>query len=388
MPPTKDKDIYSILGVSRGASEREIKAAYRKLARKYHPDMNPGNPQAEQKFKEIQAAYSILSDPEKRRDYDRYGSDFFRHMGTPGGASAGGRDARYRTMDWDEFVRTFGAGGGSFGDFDDVISDLFGRTTRTRRPSQAVPEKGADIYQNVTVDFIDAAKGTAVNIKVNREVLCSRCGGTGAEPGSQPHTCPVCGGSGQIAGKRSMMGLGARVCPRCGGTGQIPGKVCMKCRGTGRESKLEKLEVRIPPGVHTGSKVRVPGKGLPGRNGGPYGDLLLNVQVRKHPYFRREGDNLYLDVPITVTEAVLGAELEIPVLEKHVRLRIPPGTPSGKVFRLRGKGFPHLGKAGHGDLYARIEIVPPVGVDMHSRELIREFGAANPQNPRLRKFGF
>jgi len=162
----------------------------------------------------------------------------------------------------------------------------------------------------------------------------------------------------------------------------------MKCRGSGQEGKVERLEVRVPPGVHTGSKVRVVSKGLPGKNGGPYGDLLLNIEVRKHPFFRREGDNLYLDVPITVSEAVLGAELEIPTLGRQVQLRVPPGTPSGKVFRLRGKGFPHLGKGGRGDLYVRIEIVPPVGVDVRSREMIREFGTANPQNPRLKKFGF
>lgn len=384
----KDKDLYAVLGVSRGASDREIKAAYRKLARQYHPDVNPGKPGAEQRFKEVQAAYAILSDAEKRKQYDRYGSDFFRHMGTPGGGRAGTSGARYRTMDWEEFVRTFGSGGGPFGDFEDTLGDLFGRTTRTRRPSRAVAEKGADIYQRVTVGFEEAAKGTAVTIRVNREVLCSRCGGTGAEPGSQPMTCSVCGGSGRISERRSVFRPGASVCPRCGGSGVIPGKVCMKCRGTGRESRMEKLEVRIPPGVDTGSKVRVPGKGKPGKNGGPYGDLLLNVQVRKHSYFRREGDNLYLEVPVTVSEAVLGADLEIPTLDKHVRLKIPAGTPSGKVFRLRGRGFQHLGKGGRGDLYARIEIVPPVGVDVRSRELIREFGAANPQNPRVRKFGF
>jgi len=382
------KDLYGILGVSRGADDREIKAAYRKLARKYHPDVNPGNPSAEQKFKELQAAYAILSDHDKRRQYDHYGNDFFRHVGTPGGGRPGPGGAGYRTMDWDEFVRTFGSGGGSFGGFEDVVGDLFGRTTRTRGPSQPVPEKGPDIHQKVTVDFAEAAKGTTVTIAVNREVLCSRCGGTGAEPGSHSTTCTVCGGSGRVAGRASVLGMGATACPRCGGSGQIPGKVCAKCRGAAREPRTETLEVRVPPGVDTGSKVRVGGKGLPGRNGGPYGDLILNVQVRKHPYFLREGDNLYLDVPVSLTEAVLGVELEIPTLDKHVRLRVPPGTPSGKVLRLRGKGFPHLGKGGYGDLYARIEIVPPVGVDVRSRELIREFGASNPQNPRLRRFGF
>jgi len=378
-----EKDLYEILGVKRGATEQEIKSAYRRLARKYHPDLNPNDPTAEQKFKEIQAAYSVLSDPEKRRQYDMYGADFIR----AGGRTPGAGYSSYRTMDWDEFVNTFGDISSTFGfSLDDLFGDLFG-DRRSAKGAQARPMKGEDVYQDVTIDFLSAYRGTTVNLTLNREVYCGRCGGSGTEPGSALTTCSNCGGSGQeVRGAPPF--VVSSTCRVCHGTGKVARMPCRDCRGTGFQTKVERVEVKIPPGVDTGSIVRVAGKGKPGRFGGPFGDLHLRITVRPHSYLRREGDNVYLEVPITIPEAVLGAEIEIPTLNGRVRLKIPPKTPSGKEFRLRGKGFPHLRGGGSGDMFVKVKILPPENVSMRARELIREFEKEAPSNPRLKLFGF
>ncbi len=374
------KDLYEVLGINRDATDKEVKAAYRRLARKYHPDVNPGDPEAERRFKELQAAYSVLGDPQKRKQYDRHGNEFF----SPGGPAQG------PGVEWEEFVRGFGQRGArvNFGGIDfDVFSDVFGGEFDSGPRAEPRPVRGRDVYQPVTVDFLEAARGATITLTLRREVHCDRCGGNGAEPGSSFSPCPACGGSGDVT--RGAFVFSQKVsCPQCNGSGRVASKTCMRCRGSGRMPKKEKIEVKIPAGVDTGSKVRVPGKGLPGTNGGPYGDLLLNVTVRPHPYFQREGSNVHLDVPVTIAEALLGAEIEIPTLDKRVRMRIPPGTDSGQEFRLRGKGFPHLTGAGSGDLLARIKIVTPKKVGVKGRELIREFAKEHPQNPRLKLFGF
>ncbi|MCD6283388.1 molecular chaperone DnaJ [bacterium] len=376
-----EKDLYEVLGIERGATEKEIKAAHRRLARKYHPDVNPGNPEAEQRFKEIQAAYNVLSDKEKRKQYDTYGSSFFSPHGGPGGGPG---------MEWDEFVRQFASrgmrvefGGSGF----DVFGDLFGRAGATQTRADTTPRRGEDVYQPVTIDFLEAAKGTTVIMELVREITCDRCNGSGADPDAAWNVCPTCNGTGQISRGASFFRQTTE-CPHCRGKGSIPSKNCMRCRGSGLITKRERIEVKIPAGIDTGSKVRVPGKGSPGRNGGPYGDLLLNVTVRPHPYFHRQDSNVTLEVPITIAEALLGGEIEIPTLDKHVRMKIPPGTDSGREFRLKGKGFPRLSRAGRGDLLVRVKIVTPKRVSARGRELISEFAEDNPINPRLKMFGF
>ncbi len=382
-----EKDLYEVLGLKKGATDREIKSAYRKLARKYHPDVNPNDPSAEQKFKEIQAAYSILGDAEKRKQYDTYGSDFIRS-----GARAPGAGPTYRTMDWNEFVNTFGDVSSTFGfSFADLFGDLLGGGKRrprfSRNFAQSSPQKGEDVYQGVTIDFIDAAKGTNVTLNLSSEALCNRCGGKGAEPGSEELPCRLCGGTGQKTVSRGPI-LMATTCEACDGLGTVPSKRCGECGGSGFKRRNERIEVRIPPGVDEGSLVRVPGKGKPGKHGGRYGDLYLKISLRPHPFLKRDRENLHLTVPITVAESVLGGEIDIPTLNGRVRLKIPRGTPSGREFRLRGKGFPVLGQNRNGDLFVRIEIVPPEKVGMRGRELMREFDKENPSNPRLKIFGF
>jgi molecular chaperone DnaJ len=377
VPPARD--LYEALGVQRGATDKELKAAYRKLARKYHPDVNPNNPEAEQKFKELQAAYSVLSDKQKRAEYDTYGEGYFSSAGPADGPG----------VEWDEFVRQFSdrgirvdfGGEGGF-DFFDIFSGLRGSR------ADAKPRRGEDIHHSVTIGFLDAASGTNITLEMQREVLCDRCNGTGAEPSARQDTCPTCKGTGDQRHASAFQTIQRTLCPQCGGKGKVSTAACMRCRGSGFMEKQEKIEVRIPGGVDTGSKVRVPGKGRPGHRGGPYGDLMLNITVRPHQFFQRQDANVLLEVPITIDEAVLGADIEIPTLDKRVRMTIPPGTDSGKEFRLRGKGFPKLAGGGTGDLLARINIVTPKSISVHSRELMREFSKENAGNPRLKLFGF
>ena len=374
------KDLYEVLGVQRNATDKELKAAYRRLARKHHPDVNPGNPEAELKFKEIQAAYSVLSDKQKRGEYDMYGEGYFSSASGPADGPG---------VAWEEFVRQFTSrggrvdvGGGGF----DIFGDLFGGLRGARQDTK--PRRGGDLRQAVTIDFLDAARGTSMTMELTREVFCDRCEGSGVEPTAGQSTCPTCGGSGQLKRESILQKIQGAVCPQCGGKGRISAATCMRCRGSGVIPKREKIQVSIPPGVDTGSKVRVPGKGQPGQNRGPYGDILLDITVRDHPYFKREDANVLLEVPITVTEAVLGAEIDIPTLDKRVRLTIPPGTDSGKEFRLRGKGFPRLTGGGSGDLLVRASIVAPKDTSVRARELMREFAEENPGNPRRKMFGF
>ncbi len=358
------KDYYEILGVSRDATQEEIKKAYRRLARKYHPDLNPGDKAAEEKFKEIQEAYEVLSDPKKRSEYDRYGTVGGRSYSPPPGGDAG-----FEGFDFSGF--------GDFS-FEDIFSDLFSRRGRAEKG----PRRGEDLTYTLTIPFEEAVKGGIITIKVKRMDRCPHCEGSGVEPGSRPTTCPNCGGTGRVQLSRGYLKF-ATVCPVCHGTGVLPGQKCRVCNGEGRVYKEETIKVRIPPGVRDGGRLRIPGKGNVGPKGGPPGDLYIIVNVLPHPVFRRQGDDIYITLPVTYSEAALGASVEVPTLDGKARLKIPPGTKSGQKLRLRGKGVPRPNGT-RGDMYVEVKIVPPDITDVKVRELLREL--SRYENPdKIRK---
>ncbi len=391
------RDYYEVLGVPKTSDEKEIKKAYRKLARKFHPDVNPGDKDAERKFKEIGEAYDVLSDVKKRGMYDQFGhaafdqgqSDGFRPGAGAGGfryeyGPGGGRSAGFRPEDFEGFAHGGAAGFGA-GGFDDILSGLFGgRSTgfggRSAGFGPSGPMKGEDTSTTMEVNFEDALFGTTAQLNLRREVPCASCGGTGTQPGTAPRNCPDCGGTGQIKGGCGMFSIN-RTCPRCGGAGNVK-EACRTCGGSGYVPKAENLTVKIPPGVDNGSKVRLPGMGGPGVNGGPPGDLYIVTRVRRHPYFERRDDDLYSEIPITFSEAALGAKVDVPTKDGIVTMTIPPGTQSGQEFRLRGKGAPHLGKAGAGDQYVRVKVAVPSSLSEHAKSALRDFMSHAPQNPR------
>jgi molecular chaperone DnaJ len=362
------RDYYEILGLRHGASAQDVKRAYRKLARKLHPDVNPGDKVAEAKFKELSEAYEVLGDENKRRQYDQFGHDgYARAAGgsQPGGGSPG----------FDFSQVNFGSGG--FGDLGDFFSDLFGG----RQESQAdAPSKGEDLLYSLDINFVDAMRGVGTEITVQKHSPCDACRGSGGKPGSPMDTCPTCGGS----GRRSSRGVRrlSEPCSRCRGNGKISRDACRACGGRGVIFGTERIAVRIPGGVDTGSRIRLQGKGEPGPNGGPPGDLYIVTRVRPHPVLERKGDNLHVEVPITITEAALGARIEVPTIDGVTTMRIPPETSSGQVFRLRGKGVTHLKGGGLGDQFVSVKIVAPKNLDARSQELLREFSRLNPGDPR------
>lgn len=361
-----EKDYYNVLGVDRKASLADIKKAYRKLARKYHPDLNPGDKAAETKFKEIQEAYSVLNDPKKKSQYDRFGF--------VGGVPPGGGQYQTYSSGFDGFDFS-GFGTSSFRDFFD---GFFGSTAQ--RTQQAV-QRGEDLLYTMKVGFMDAINGLRTRIQLTRMVTCSTCQGKGFIQRGTGQSCPACGGSGQKNIQRGAMRF-STTCPSCGGTGRTPGQECFTCHGQGVVQKTELISVRIPGGVNTGSKVRIPGKGNAGRGGGPTGDLFITIEVDPHPLFKRQGANIYLKVPVTVPEATLGAKIEVPTLYGASTIKIPPGTRSGQKLRLKGKGAPFPGKKSNGDQYVEVSIVPPPFNDEKIRELMRELEKAAPENPR------
>ncbi len=342
------KDYYRILGVERGASDEEIKSAFRKLARKYHPDHNPDNREAEERFKEINEAYACLSDPQKRANYDRFGTaEGF------GGAEAG-----------------FGGFSGTFSDvFEDIFGDFFGTFTGRRRPR---PTKGADLRYDLEITLEEAVRGVEKEIKVPRWLRCEACDGSGAKPGTRPVRCPECGGTGQIHFQQGFFSV-TRTCGRCGGTGEFISEPCKKCGGRGSVRRFRKISVKIPPGVDSGTRLRMGGEGELGSHGGPPGDLFIVLDVKPHRFFKREGLNLYCDVPITFPQAALGGEIEVPTLYGPEKLRIPAGTPSGKEFVLKGKGVPRLSGTGKGSQVVRVYIDVPRKLSQRQKEILQEF---------------
>lgn len=373
------EDLYQVLGVTKKATLEEIKKAYKKLARKYHPDLNPGDKKSEDNFKKISHAYSILSDTKKRSQYDQYGSLFGDGQQSPQGSPGGGGV----NFDFDGFDFS-NAGGSSFGD---IFSDLFttfrgGSKTKERatRAEQHTPERGHDILYPINIGFMDAIRGISTEIRITRNQTCATCKGLGYAPNSGTTECPQCKGTGQINRARGYMKFSS-LCNVCGGEGVLHSP-CATCGGRGMRAVEETIRVSIPPGVDSGSKVRVAGKGHGGSAGGPPGDLYLTVNVATHPVFKREGDNIRMVVPITLTEAALGARIEVPTVEGSSNMKVPPGTQSAQVFRLREKGAPSLRGGHRGDQLVEVRVVVPPVRDERSKELLRELERLNPVNPR------
>ena len=356
------RDYYEVLGVSKGASEDEIKKAYKKLARKYHPDMNPGDKEAEEKFKEVNEANEVLSDPDKKARYDQFG---FAGVDPSYGAGAGGPG-------WGD-----GAAGFDFGDLGDIFGSFFGGGfggAQRRNPN--APQRGESIRAAVTVTFTEAAFGCEKEITVERSEQCPTCKGNGCAAGTTPEVCPTCHGSGSVQTRRQTpMGVFASTapCTKCGGTGRIIHQPCPDCHGQGRVRKRRSIKVNIPAGIDDGQTISLRGQGHAGRNGGPSGDLLITVMVQPHEIFRREGTSVFCEAPITYAQAVLGGTLEIPTIDGKVKYDIPEGTQTGSVFRLRGKGIPVLNGRGRGDQYVTVTIETPKNLNKEQKEALKKF---------------
>jgi len=361
--------LYDTLGVKKGASADEIKKAYRKLAAKYHPDKNPGDASAEERFKDVQNAYDVLSDPEKRKQYDSFGSA----NGRPG---------------FDPRDFNFGGGGNytftDLGDLGDLFGGLFNRGgTRTQRRQ---PERGADIEVSVNVSFEDSLRGLETKIPVEVTTACRECGGTGAQPGTAPVICPECNGRGVVSESQGLFAL-SQPCPRCRGNGTVVEKPCAKCGGSGRERRMKRYTVKIPAGVKDGTRIRLKGKGELGANGGPPGDLNVITRVAPSKLFQRRGSDLVIDVPVTYAEAALGATVEVPTpFGDRLSLKVKPGAQDGQLLRMRGHGAPKLGGKGRGDLLARLRLTVPKKLSKKEREAIEALQKAAPENPREELF--
>ena len=376
MATTAKQDYYDLLGVSKKATAKDIRTAFRKLARKYHPDLNPGDKSSEEKFKQLQEAYDVLSDTKKRQMYDQYG--FYSDNIPPGGPGAGPEhDEQGVNFDFNGF--DFGGGSGTQGG-GSSFRDLFSQFFRGGRGASAEPEHepGGDLEYQIEIDFWDAVRGAVKKLTITRLDTCEACHGTGAIGSAQ--TCPTCHGSGTIQQAAGKMKFNVP-CTRCGGTGKIR-KVCPTCGGEGRLRRTETIDVRIPAGVASGSRVRVPGKGNAGTMGAPAGDLYLRVDVKPHLFFERCGDDLYTKVPVTVTEATLGAKVEVPTIDGRSLVRIPPGTNSGKTLRLKEKGVPSARNGARGDQYVEIQVVVPQPTDERVRNLMKELETVAPEDPR------
>ena len=377
------QDYYQALGVARDASEDDIRKAYRKLARKHHPDLNPGDKASEERFKKVQEAYDILSDPKKRQIYDQYG--FYSDNIPPGGPGGGpGADAAHPGMgfggfDFSEYVNE-GAGGahpGGAGAFRDIFSQFFGG--RRGEPAAGGPEKGSDLEYGLNIDFWESIRGTQVRLNVTRQETCETCNGSGTVGGSST-VCPECDGTGNVTQMAGAMKF-SLTCPRCDGKGRLR-NVCPTCHGDGRLSKSEAVEVRIPPGAQSGSRLRVGGKGNAGRMGGPAGDLYITVRVEPHAFFRRDGDDIHIQVPVTVSEAGLGAKIEVPTIDGRALLKVPQGTQNLQKFRLREKGVLNARKNQRGDEIVEVVIQAPKVQDERTRELLRELSQVSTEDPR------
>src|SRR5213596_2958830 len=378
------EDYYKILGVKRDAKPDEIKKAYRRLARKYHPDVNPGDKAAEERFKQMSEAFDVLSDPKKRSVYDRFGqySDNLANAAAEGAASTytRGTPFDFSGFDWGGSSTSAGAGGGSTS-FRDIFADLFSGGKAEREPPRPQPQRGADIEMPLSLTFEEAITGLTTNITVNRSEQCSRCNGAG-DTGGPVVQCTTCKGTGQVMRSGGRLQF-SQECPDCEGTGRRR-TPCSLCNGKGTLPKTENVKVRIPAGVDTGSRVRIPGKGEGGRLGAPPGDLYIITNVGKHKYFTRKGDNIYVTVPLTVPEAALGAKIEVPTVAGKAQLRIAPGTQSGQKFRLRGRGAPSLRDPNaHGDQFIEAQVTLPKVISEETKDLLRRYAQINEENHRV-----
>ena len=343
------RDFYEILGVNRDASDDEIKKAYRKLAMKHHPDRNPDNPKAEEHFKEAKEAYEILSDAQKRQAYDQFG-----HAGVDPQAGPGG------------------AGMGGFADaFSDIFGDIFGGGRGGGGGGRSTVYRGADLRYNLEISLEEAARGTDTRIRIPAMEECETCKGSGAKPGTQPKTCATCGGAGQVRMQQGFFSI-QQTCPKCHGTGRIIPEPCPGCHGAGRVKQQKTLQVKIPAGINEGMRIRSAGNGEPGTNGGPPGDLYIEIRVKQHDIFERDGDDLHCTVPVGLATAALGGTIEVPTLGSQAQIELPEGTQHGKTFRLRGKGIKGLRSSYPGDLYCHVAVETPVKLTEHQRKLLKE----------------
>jgi molecular chaperone DnaJ len=368
------KDLYEILGVAKGASQDEIKKAYRKLARLYHPDKNPGDTEAEERFKEVQGAYDVISDPEKRKQYDQLGSRMF------SGGAGGPQGGNYQ---WSGNI-------GDLGDLSDLFGGLFdnfgGGATRTTTRTRQRGERGRDIEVVVNLSFEDSLKGATMKIPVELETACSACHGSGAEPGTSPKICPECRGRGVVSESQGLFAL-STPCSRCGGNGTVIEQPCRKCKGSGRERRTKRYTVKIPPGVKDGTQIRLKAKGEAGYNGGPPGDVIVVTRVAPSPLFRRKGADLVIDVPVTYAEAALGATVEVPTPDGgRISLKVPAGSQDGKLLKVKGRGAPKLNGGGKGDLLARLGVVVPTKLSKAEREALENFQKVSREDPREKVF--
>jgi molecular chaperone DnaJ len=348
------RDYYEVLGVSRDASDQDIKSAYRKLALKYHPDKNPHDKNAEEMFKEAAEAYSVLCDAEKRARYDRYG-----HGGMQGGF--GGFDPT------------------TFGDFGDILGEFFGFGDIFGGRRRGGPERGSDLRYDLKISFREAAFGLKTKIKIPRQDSCSACEGRGTPKGKNPTTCSACHGSGQVRYQQGFFSI-SRTCSQCSGAGRIISEPCEVCKGQGRVKKEKVLEVRIPAGVDNGARLRIQGEGEAGMQNGPSGDLYVVIYVDEHPFFQRQGNNIYCQVPLGITQAVLGSEIVVPTLEGEEKIKIAEGTQTGSVFRLRNKGIVSLGERGRGDQFVTVNVVIPTKLNKEQRQIFESLAKASKED--------
>jgi molecular chaperone DnaJ len=380
----QQQDYYKTLGVERTASADDIRKAYRKLARKHHPDLNPGDKASEDKFKTVQEAYDILSDDKKKQMYDQVG--FYSENGAAaGGAGNGGPNMGFGGFDFSDFTRGaagYGAGRarsantGESGNFQDIFSQWFGKHNE---PQATAPEKGTNLEYGLSIDFWQAIRGTQVRLKINRQEACATCGGSGASAGANT-VCPECNGSGNVTQMAGAMRFSLQ-CPRCEGSGRLTNR-CATCHGDGRISNSDTVEVRIPAGAQEGSRLRVAGKGNAGTHGAAPGDLYITVRVEPHPFFRRHGDDIEITVPVRIDEAGLGTKIEVPTIDGRALLKIPQGTKNGQKFRLREKGVLNARTNARGDQLVEVALEAPVVHDERTKELLREYGELHPEDPR------
>ncbi len=361
-------DYYKILNVSSKASLAEIKKSYRKLARKFHPDLNPGDKAAEKKFKEITEAYEVLKDPKKKKQYDTYGS-------SGPNFNSGSRRSDFNGFDFNT------TGSSSFGDVFETIFGNFGGGSQRPSSRPERPQKGEDLHYSMNISFIDSVKGIEAPIQIFRKETCSECSGKKISKNSKKTKCNVCSGTGKVERQTGFMRF-ASPCSNCGGTGYLPGEKCKKCNGEGRIGENSKLKVKIPAGVENNSRIRVGGKGNAGTAGGKCGDLIITISVTPHRFFKRHGYNLEIDLPVTFSEAALGAKIEIPTIEGKTLLKIPPSSNSGQKLRLKDRGVPNPKTKSKGDLLISIKIISPPIKDIEVREMLKKIEDKSPYNPR------